>query len=190
MRKEWNTEEIEYLQEHIGIHKIPTIAQTIGRSYTSVIVKMKRLGLSNTKLQTGFLTIGELAKVLKVDRNTIRWWIKRHDLPYKKRVTRQSKSFYLIDSSDFWEWAERHKEKVQFSNIDSQVLLPEPEWVDEERRKDKQIVKKKVYKNWTTKEDQRLLELRKKGLTYAEIGLRMNRSSISVERRYKRITYT
>ena len=62
--------------------------------------------------------------------------------------------------------------------------------MDGERQKDKQIVKKKVYKNWTTKEDQRLLELRKKGLTYAEIGLRMNRSSISVERRYKRITYT
>ena len=77
------------------------------RTYTAVIVKMKRLGLSNTKLQTGFLTIGELAKVLKVDRTTIRWWIKRHGLPYKKRITRKSKSFHLIDSSEFWEWAER-----------------------------------------------------------------------------------
>lgn len=188
MRKEWNTAEIDYLQEHIGIHKIPTIAQTMDRSYISVIVKMKRLGLSNTKMQTGFITIGELAKVLKVDRNTIRWWIKRHRLPYKKRVTRKSKSFYLIDSSDFWEWAEKHKEKVQFSNIDPQVLLPEPDWVEGERKKDRQIVKKRSYQHWTTKEDQRLLELRKKGLTYAVIGETMNRSSISVERRYKRIT--
>ena len=100
----------------------------------------------------------------------------------------KSKSFYLIDPSNFWKWAGMHKEKVQFSNIEPQVLLPEPDWVDEERRKDKQIVKKKVYKYWTTKEDQRLLELRKEGLTYAEIGQRMKRSATSVAHRYKRIT--
>lgn len=188
MGKAWEIEEIDYLQEHIGFHKVPTIAQTIGRSYSSVIIKMKRLGLSNTKIQTGYLTIGELAKALKVDRNTIRWWIKRHGLRYKKRVTRKSKSFYFIDSSDFWDWAETHKDKVQFSNIDSQVLLPEPAWVEEERKKDQQSVKKRSYKCWTTKEDQRLLELRKQGLTYAEIGERMNRSPLSIERRYKRIS--
>ena len=111
-----------------------------------------------------------------MDRTTIRWWIKRHGLPYKKRITRKSKSFYLIDSSGFWKWAERHKDKVQFSNIDSQVLLPEPDWIEEERLKDQHIVKKRKYQYWTTKEDLRLLELRKKGLTYAGIGERMNRS--------------
>ena len=66
-------------------------------------------------------------------------------------------------------------------------LLPEPDWVEEERKKDRQIVKKRSYQHWTTKEDQRLLELRNKGFTYAGIGERMNRSFISVERRYKRI---
>lgn len=190
MRQEWNNEEIEYLKEHIGFRKISIIAQNMGRSYESVRIKMNRLGMSNTKSQTGLVTMGELAKLLKVERNTIKGWVERHGLSCMKKITRNSKRFYLIHPSDFWKWAETHKEKVQFSNIDSQVLLPEPEWVDEERRKDRQIVKKKVYKNWTTKEDQRLLELRKKGLTYAEVGLRMNRSSISVERRYKRITCT
>ena len=188
MRKEWNTEEIDYLKEHIGVHKITTIAQRMGRSYNSVIIKMNRLGLANTKLQTGYLTLGELGKHLKVHRNTIYWWMKKHDLPYKKRVTRKSKSFYFIYPSDFWKWANMNKEKVQFSNIEPQVLLPEPDWVDKERRKDIQVVKKRTYQHWTIKEDQKLLELRKKGLTYAKIGEKMNRSSISIERRYKRIT--
>lgn len=190
MRRAWNAEEIDYLKDHIGFYKMTTIAETMGRSLESIRVKMNRLGLSNTKLQTGLLTIGELAKLLKVDRNTIKWWIQKYDLPYKKKVTRESKSFYLIDSSDFWKWAKLHKNKVQFSNIDSRALLPEPEWVEEERRKDQQVVKKKVYKFWTTKEDQRLLQFRKEGLTYVEIGKRMDRSSISVERRYKRITHS
>ena len=54
---------------------------------------MKRLGLSNTKLQTGFLTIGELAKVLKVDRNTIRWWIKRHVYPIRRELPDSLRAF-------------------------------------------------------------------------------------------------
>ena len=187
MRKEWNTEEIEYLKEHIGAHKLAIIASNMGRSYESVRIKMNRLGMSNTKSQTGLVTMGELAKLLKVERNTVKGWVERHGLPCMKKVTRNSKRFYFIHPSDFWKWAEIHKEKVQFSNIDSQVLLPEPAWVDMERRKDKQIVKKKGYQYWTMKQDHRLLELRKKGLTYSEIGERMNRSSISIERRYKRI---
>lgn len=105
-----------------------------------------------------------------------------------KKTTRKTRSFYFNNPSDFWDWAEVHKEKVQFSNIEPQVLLPEPDWVDEERQKDRQVVKKKDYKCWTMREDKRLLELRQKSLTYKEIGQIMNRSSISVERRYKRIT--
>ena len=50
MRKEWNTEDIDYQEEHIGLYKITTIAQKMDRSYESVKVKMNRLGLSNTKL--------------------------------------------------------------------------------------------------------------------------------------------
>lgn len=187
MRKGWTIEEIEYLKENIGFRKISTIAQALGRSYESVRVKMNRLGLSNTKSQIGLVTIGEISKILKVERNTVKGWVERYNLPCTKKVTRDSKIFYFIDSSDFWKWAEIHKEKVQFSNIDSQVLLPEPDWVAKERQRDKQTVKKKGYKYWTTKEDQRLLDLRKQGLTYFEVGQRMNRSSISIERRYKRI---
>jgi len=191
VRREWRKDEINYLKECIGFQKITTIAKNLDRSYESVRLKMNRLGISNTKAQTGFVTMGELAKILKIERNTIRGWAKNHGLPCMKRVVRRSKSFYFIDPIDFWNWAEMHKEKIQFSNINSQVLLPEPEWVDHERKKerDNHIIKKKNYKYWTTGEDQRLLELRKNGLTFKEIGVRMNRSSHSVAGRYKRITY-
>ena len=123
MRKEWNIEEIDYLKEHIGVQKIPIIAQSMGRTYDSLIVKMNRLGLSNTKSQTGYLTLGELAKLLKVERNTLLGWVNRHGLPCMKKITRQSKRFYLICPSDFWKWAKMNKEKVQFSNIDPQVVI-------------------------------------------------------------------
>ncbi|WP_017756815.1 helix-turn-helix domain-containing protein [Calidifontibacillus oryziterrae] len=188
MRKEWDVADIDYLKEYIGSQKITMIAESMGRSYESVRVKMNRLGMSNTKAQTGLLTIGELAKLLKVERNTVKGWVERHGLSCVKKITRRSKAFYLINPKDFWKWAEKHKDKVQFSNIEPRVIIPEPAWVEDERQKDQFVCKKRVYKYWTTMEDRLLLELRNnKNLSFAEIGQKMNRSSVSVARRYSRI---
>ncbi|WP_203363265.1 helix-turn-helix domain-containing protein [Bacillus sp. REN10] len=190
MRKEWCTDEIEYLKEYAGFQKVSNIAKKLDRSFESVLVKMNRLGLANTKSQTGLVTIGELAKILQVDRNTIKWWMKKHQLPFMQKVTRKSKSFYFVDPYQFWKWAEKNKDKITFSNIPHQALPPEPAWVKEERVKEKEhcLSKKRTYKCWTTKEDQLLIQLRQEGLTYAEIGRRMNRSINSIIRRYERVT--
>ncbi|WP_100332356.1 Myb-like DNA-binding domain-containing protein [Bacillus xiapuensis] len=189
LRKEWNTEEVEYLKENVGFHNLAKMADKLGRSFESVRIKMHRIGLSNTKSQTGLITAGELAKILQVDRNTVKWWMKKYGLPCKKKVTRKSKQFYFIDPRTFWEWASGHKEKVVFSRIPPHALPPEPDWVTQERRKETfhQLCKQRPYKPWTTKEDQKLIELRQKGLTYAEIGEQMNRTANSVIRRYSRL---
>lgn len=171
----------------MGLYKLTTIAQNLNRSYESVRVKMTRLYLSNTKVQTGYLTFHELATLLKVDRNTVKGWAENYNLPYIKKATRTSKYFYFVDPADFWEWAELHKDKVRFSDIDPHSILPEPKWVERERRKDAYTTKKRRYQKWTTKEETLLIELRKKGLSYKEIGEQMGRTAISVERRYKRI---
>lgn len=190
MRKVWSDDELLFLEDTIGMYKVSTIAQKLERSYESVRVKITRLKMSNTRQHTGLVTIGELAAILKVDRATVRGWTKKHGLPYTPKITRQSRKFYFIDPLDFWNWAALHKEKVQFSNIEPQTLLPEPEWAAEERRKDTCITKKRTYQTWTTKEDYMLLELRSQGHKYKEIGMVMNRSAISVERRYKKIINT
>ena len=187
MRKEWNIEEIDYLEEHIGVYKIETIAKKMDRSLNSVVMKINRLGLANTKKQTGLITIGELARHLKVDRNTVKGWVEKHGLPCTKKITRYNKRFYFIDPIDFWKWAESQKDKVMFSKIEPRILLPEPDWVEKERQRDQQTDKKRAYKSWTTEQDKRLVELRDKGLTYKEIGKILNRSAYSVEHRYKRI---
>ncbi|NSL52719.1 MerR family transcriptional regulator [Calidifontibacillus erzurumensis] len=187
MKREWSQEELNYLKENVGIYKIATIAKKLNRSYESINQKINRLGLANTKIHTGFITLGELARYLKIDRNTVKCWVRKYGLPCIKRVTRKSKVFYFVNPSEFWKWAEVHKDKVKFSDIEKNTIIPEPSWVDEERQKDQDMTKKRTYKNWTTLEDEILLELRQNGLTYKEIGILMNRSSISVERRYNRI---
>ncbi len=190
MRKLWNQKEIDYLRENIGTQKISTIANNMNRSYESVRVKITRLGLSNTKLQLGYCTAGELASILNIDRSTIRLWMREYGLPYKNKVTREVKNFYFIEPSDFWNWAELHKEKVQFLAIEEQVLLPEPTWVEEERKNERvhQLIKKRSYRNWTTLEDKKLISLRRERLTFNVIAVKMKRTPTSVRNRYKLIT--
>lgn len=189
MRREWTPEEIDFLEKQIGVFKITTIANKMNRSRNSVIMKINRLGLSNTKKQTGLITIGELARHIKVDRNTVKGWIEKHELPCTRKTTRYAKRFYFVDPADFWKWAEVHKDRVQFSKIEPYTLLPEPNWVENERQKDTEINKKRVYRNWTIEEDKRLIEYKNNGLTYKEIGQIMNRSAYSIEHRYKRMTW-
>lgn len=189
MRKEWTAEEINYLEEQIGVYKISTIAKKMNRSRNSIIMKINRLGLSNTKKQTGLITIGELARHIKVDRNIVKGWVEKHGLPCTRKTTRHAKRFYFIDPADFWKWAAIHKDKVPFSQMEPFTILPEPTWVDYERHKDQENTKKRAYRNWTTVEDKRLLEYKNQGFSYKEIGQVMNRSAYSIEHRLKRINW-
>lgn len=43
------------------------------------------------------------------------------------------------------------------------------------------------YRHWSTSEEQRLYELRKQGLKFREIGEKLERTAISVEKRYRKL---
>jgi transposase-like protein len=188
MRKQWTDEEVEFLKENVGKYKLPTLASMLGRTEDSVLSKMKRLGISNTKEQVGLCTIGELARLLGVDRKIVQGWVERHGLRVIRKVPRSKKHFYFVDTKDFWNWAKENKEKIDFRKIEPNSIPPEPDWVEQERKKNS-ICKKRVYKKWTTKEDRQLQQLVMNGLSYKEIGKILGRSSISVERRFKRLQY-
>ncbi|WP_142383608.1 helix-turn-helix domain-containing protein [Bacillus sp. V5-8f] len=183
MRKNWTEVEIEFLKEQVGIMKLSTIARQLGRTEQALLSKMKRIGISNTKAQTGYLTTYELAKALKVDPATVRGWISRHGLNCTKKITRTTKKFYLIHPEDFWQWAEVNREKLDFSKIEYQSIIPEPCWVAGERKKEKTA----NYKAWSIKEEEKLLVLFSEGYSAKEVAGRLNRSIVSVQRKYGRL---
>ncbi|MDQ0231445.1 hypothetical protein [Metabacillus malikii] len=47
--------------------------------------------------------------------------------------------------------------------------------------------KKRTYRHWTTLEDRKLLELRNSGLKFKQIATQLERTAISVEKRYRKI---
>lgn len=185
MGQKWTENDLSFLQKRVGNCSLSAIARQLNRSETAVSLKLKRMGLRNTKNATGFLTSSELAEALKVDRKTVYNWIQFHGLKAISRVTGYKRKFYLIDVHFFWKWAEQNQEKINFNNIEKHALPPEPDWVDKARQTtaDKEV---KTYKHWTTKEINLLLKWKTEGLNFNEIAKKLDRSRISVERRYAR----
>ncbi|MGV3463663.1 MAG: DNA-binding protein [Heyndrickxia sp.] len=183
-RRNWTEEEIRFLKENVGRIKIETIAQKLNRTEGSIINKMKRLGIAYTKNQTGLLSTHQLAALLSIDRNTIIGWMKRHGLKYIKKVTRTTKSFYFIDPKEFWKWAGRNREKIDFSKIECNTIAPEPEWVRHERNDPKE----EHYKVWSVKEESVLKMMVLSGYSYTEVARKLSRTKTSVQRKFQRLT--
>ncbi|UQD53518.1 DNA-binding protein [Bacillus methanolicus] len=177
--------ELCYIEDNLGRQSLKSIAKKLGRQPKSLeITLIRKRGTSNTKASTGMVTAGELAKTLQIDRNTVLGWINRHGLPFRQRVTRYKKKFTFIDIEEFWKWAYENKDRIDFSKLAFNSLPPEPDWVKEERKQKKNV---RNYRNWTTQEEKQLIELAASGKTFQEIASILNRSTLSVEKKYYRL---
>jgi len=186
MSRIWSNSEIDFLQNQVGKMKVDSIAKQLNRSVTAVLIKMKRLKIGNTKNNTGGITRSELARMLGVDSKTVEWWTYKYGLPFQTKITRHSRRYFFIEVTDFWEWAYEHADRVDFSKIELNSIVPEPEWVREYRRK-KQVPIGNYYRNWTTKEEELLLTMIDLGKSIDFISKQLNRTSISIQRKRKRL---
>lgn len=186
MRRDWTEYDVDYLENNIGQVKINSIAKHLNRSVGGVIIKMKRLGIGHTKNFSDGITRTELARLLGVDSNTVGWWTQKHGLPFHSRVTRHSRRYYFIDPTDFWEWAYQNSERVDFSKIERNSIVPEPEWVREHRMK-KQKPIGNYYIKWTEKEEKELLALKSEGKSVDFIAQKLKRTPNSIYRKYARM---
>lgn len=187
MSKRWTAEEIDYLETNVGKIKIPTMAKKINRSVYAIEMKLSRLGLYNTRLESGRLTVGELANILHTDNHVVSNWIQEHGLKAVKRITKIKRVYYLVDTEEFWKWAENNKQRIDFYRIEPKILVPEPIWVDVDRKKDYQNIPRMRHKKWCVKEDEKLIWLLGQGHSRMEMANVLKRSGNAVQRRISRL---
>jgi DNA-directed RNA polymerase specialized sigma subunit len=178
-------EDIQMIKDQLGSQSLSTIAKRLNRSIVALEVKITRLGLSHTKSYTGMITAGELAKALKIDRNSVMQWILNHDLDSYQRITRSKKRFTFIDIDEFWEWADKNRQKIDFSRLEPDALPPEPSWVEDERKLERLVTN---YKAWTKHEERLLMEFYCCGKTMGEISAILGRTRESIRKKIKRLT--
>jgi predicted transcriptional regulator len=184
--KKWTNEENEILLESLGDCTITTITKRLGRTKGSIIHRLERLGLYDMALETGSFRTHEFAEIIGVDPTTVWRWIKEEDMPakqlYKEGKKHNEGKYFYIFAHEFWRWAKKNKQLIPFKKIQRDVLIPEPDWLDEAIKEDKKAVRHQAY--WTSEEDKLIHKFfYQEGMTQEEIGKKIGRSRRGVQRR-------
>lgn len=184
MKKHWTQQEVAYLENAWGECMIPTIAAKLGRTIVAVKLKAGKIGLGRHLHCGEEITFCQLLHALGQYNNYSQHkisWVK-HGFPMKYKRSIQ-KRFMVVNLDAFWRWAEQHKNLLDFSGFEENMLGKEPTWVSEKRRAD---IAAKAFKKtpWTVTEDQFLiLLLNQYKYGYKEISEKLCRTEGAIKRR-------
>ena len=184
-KRYWTPEQIKYLEEHWGMVAIPTIARKVKKSYEAVREKAYRIGLGRWTENGNYITFNQLNRALRghnVNVYQLKSWVANRDFPVKVK-NRGGMKIRVVMLNEFWEWAEKHRDIIDFSQMPHGALGAEPPWVDAQRKHDASAAK--VNKTpWTPKEDSQLRTLVEANrYTWREVADRMHRTEGAVQRR-------
>lgn len=181
----WTREEVEYLEDRWGVASIKAISKNLGRSINAVKLKAQRIGLGDARYHFDGITLNQLMTALDKSYSSSVSWIKKYGLPVKTKIFANEHRVKVISYSEFWKWAEQHKELLNFSKMEVGILGSEPEWMVEKRRADMMRSQKtKRAEKWTVREDQLLRQMvSQKGMTYPKLASFFNRSESAIKRR-------
>lgn len=172
--RRWTDDELEKLGEYYGIKDLKSLCRILGRTKLAVQKKASQLGINCYDNNGEYISLAELARVFQIDPKSIKQkWVgvyKLEEITVKAAGKRKLVKFNI---SDFWKWAERNKDIIDFNRLEKNILANEPKWVDEQRKK----IKK--YK-WTDEEIYMLRILSNKGLSDSEIAAKIGRTEKAV----------
>ncbi len=178
-RGKWTKDEIQFLIDNLGEMPIESIANKLHRSLNAVNQKANILGFS-TVIASDKLSFNELINELGYGSSYLylkdKWTSLGLKLAYFKI---NGKRVLGLEIEQFWKWAEKHQDRLNFKNLEHNAFGYEPEWakkkIDKDRKRNKQ--KDKV---WSEEEKERLILLLKNGLDIFRISRELNRSQQAI----------
>lgn len=189
--KRWTQKEIEKLEDMVGLYSFEEIGKKLGRTALAVERQLTRLGITDTKINAGLLSLHEVAKAMNVDSSVIKDWKRKYDFPLlvkHLRYTNVKQNSYYVEPEAFWKWVHNHKHIVNLVRYELGSIIPEPSWLNAEIRYQIQTIPKNRRKFWTAEEENRLLysryQLRK---SVAELAEEFGRSKRAIQRRLEEI---
>lgn len=184
--KKWTKEEEQYLEENWGTISVRTLAKNLGRSEHAVNVRRQRLGLGAFLDNGDYLTFNQLKCAIGIGGGTGYMnisWIKNRGFPVHTKRVKQN-SFKIVYLDEWWKWAEKNKDLLDFSKFEENVLGREPVWAKEKRRLDILKNQKYITTPWTKAEDDKLIRLvKQQKYTYLELAKMLRRTDGAITRR-------
>lgn len=184
----YTPEEESYIKENWGTVSVGHICEKLGRTEVAILQKVHRMGLPPFLESGEYVTFAELLHAIgyrSTDSYKLISWVKNRHFPmHQKRVNRSLWRIVYID--EFWKWAEKNMDILNFSGFEKNALGKEPDWVQSKRESD--IHRSRHYKTrqveWTKQEDNYLkMLLKQQKYTYDEISEKLQRTIGAIQRR-------
>ncbi len=187
----WTPAEIEKLEDMVGLYSFEEIGKKLGRTALAVERKLTKLGLLDTKINAGLLSLHEVSKAMNVDSSVVKDWKEKHDFPLfikHLRYTDVKQNSYYVEPEAFWKWVHNHKHIVNLARYERGSIIPEPPWLNTVIKYHTHTIPKNRRKLWTAEEDNRLwysrYQLRK---SVAELAEEFGRSKGAIQRRLEEL---
>ncbi|MGU9138531.1 hypothetical protein [Clostridium perfringens] len=183
----WTEEDINYLEEKWGVVSVDVIAKKLNRTILSVRKKASYLKLGKWIDNIQYIKFKDLIIALGYSRSGYCYLKKKlKDLDFPILIKKVSKmKIEVVDIEEFWKWAEKNKNELNFANFNEGVLGKEPNWVKEKRKADQiNPAKVNVKKRWTKEEDNLLIaKVKSNNYTYKMISEDLFRTESAIKRR-------
>ena len=173
--RRWTEQEIEYLEKFYESRGVSYLAKKLDRTLYSVKRKAQKLGHNAYACED--LYVRTIARNFNCDSRVINRWIERYNLPCKV-VQRGQATCRLVTVDNFWKWAKNHQDLIPWAKYERYSILPEPKWLNDTI---KSYAIKNNRKRITPIEKQQVIKMRKQGMSFEEIAVKMNRTTDSIK---------
>ena len=139
INRNWTKKEESYLIENWGTISVKTMAKNLRRSENAILVRKCRLGLGAFLENGEYITWNQLQVALGKERSGSGYkmisWVQNRNFPiHTKRVN--DNSFKIVYLDEWWEWAEKNMDLLDFSKFEENIIGEEPAWGIEKRQHD------------------------------------------------------
>lgn len=184
--RNWTLEEKKYLENSWGNVSIETIMKKLNRSRNAINVMVQKLGLGAFLENGDYVTWNQLLKAIGCGNGSgykTTSWVKNRGFPLHMQKV-GTNSFKVVRIDEFWGWAEKNKDFLDFSKFEENILGIEPDWAKEKRRQDIEDSHKYIKTPWTAAEDAKLIRLLgQQKYNYDDLSRLIRRTNGAIQRR-------
>lgn len=190
-RKPWTKRDLSIITEDWGSKSIPQIAKNLERSINAVRHKACEMNLGAVLVSGDYITLSQLVKAVtgqkRSDSYKLKSWVENRGLPVHTRKV-EKRSFRVVYLKEFWQWAEKNRDFLDFSKMEPYILGEEPSWVEAQRKKDFYSKKSQRKRPWTEGEIARLKQLLKQHRhSYSSLSKELDRSCTAIQRKITKL---
>lgn len=184
--RNWTQEEKDYLAENWGRVSVPSLSKHLNRTANAVMQMSTKLHLGAFLEAGDYVSFHQLLIAIGYNGKHSyhnKSWVKNRAFPVKYKQ-RNSVRIAVVYLEDFWEWAEKNQDFLDFSRFPENALGIEPDWVKRKRKQDFKTLKGYKKIPWTPYEDERLRSLlRQHKYSFAELSKMIGRTEGAIQRR-------